>query len=199
VGGGGVGWNVPAGELGEAGVVDAEVDFGEGEMDGGGGGGDGARGMEDELPLGVGEEDADRGVGAEEGSEDDDGQGFEHPADFDEGDHLGGSGAALGVVAGLEAGRRLGLVCGGFRHLADGLRISHLGGVKTWERGTGEKALNSLPPWASSGSFGCAIRRSANGYAQDDRFSKGNRVSKADNRLSSWDDRVCGLEWKRYE
>jgi len=47
VGGGGVGWEPPAGELGDACFVYAEVELGDGEVEGGGGGGDGAGGVED--------------------------------------------------------------------------------------------------------------------------------------------------------
>ena len=54
------------------------------------------------------EEDAHGDVGAEERGEEDGGEGFEDPADFYERDHLGRCAAALGVVAGGEAGRGLG-------------------------------------------------------------------------------------------
>ena len=62
------------------------------------------------MPLAAREENADGGVGAEEGGGEDNAEGFENPAGIDEFDHLGGSGGALGgepgerVVAGLQAG-----------------------------------------------------------------------------------------------
>jgi len=60
--------------------------------------------VQDELPLAAREEDAEGEIGAEKSCDEDGGEGFEYPADLDEGDHLGGGVAALGVVAGLEAG-----------------------------------------------------------------------------------------------
>ena len=114
--------------MGDGRVVYTEVDFGVGEIERGGSGGDGAGGMKDELPLGVRVENADGGVGAEEGEEDDGAEGFEDPGYFDEGDQVGESVAALGIVTGGETRGGTGFAWSGLRHLADTLRISHLGG-----------------------------------------------------------------------
>ena len=154
--------------MGDAGVVDGEVDFGEGKVDGGRSGGDGSGGVEDELPLGVGEEDAEGGVGEEEGDEDYGGEGFEDPGDFDEGDHLGGGVASLRVVAGSEtgggAGGGLGFAWCGLRHFADGFRISHPrreSHIHTCGRVTVEAVLRRML-WASG--FGCAGWRRLQGW-----------------------------------
>ena len=80
------------------------MDFGEREVERGGGGGDRARGVQDELPLAVREQDAHGDVGAEECDEDDDGEGLEDPGDFYERDHVWRLVAALGIVAGGETG-----------------------------------------------------------------------------------------------
>jgi len=108
--GGGVGRDEPTRELGDAGIVDAEVDLGEREVERAGCGGDGARGVEDELPLAPREEDADGGVGAEEGDDEDGGEGFEYPSGFYERDHLGRFRATLRIVTRCEAGGLEGLV-----------------------------------------------------------------------------------------
>lgn len=118
------------------------MDFGEGEAEGGGGDGDGVGGVEDELPLAAREEDADGGVGAEEGGEEDNAEGFEDPAGFDEGDHLGGRGAggvgSLGVVAWDEAGG-----------LGGGLRAG-LAGIL----GHGSSARTQYLAWRAEGARG---------------------------------------------
>ena len=76
------------------------------------------------MPLGVRVEDADGDVGAEHGEEDDSAESLENPGGIDEVDHLGWSGAALGVVAGCLAGRLWGDVgLGGLRILRHGSQV----------------------------------------------------------------------------
>jgi hypothetical protein len=92
------------------------------------------RGVQDELPLAVREEHAEGEIGAKKGYGEDGGEGFEDPADFDERDHLGRGGAALGVVAGLDAGGLgrgvgagvLGIVGHGSFALCSGSHVEHL-------------------------------------------------------------------------
>lgn len=79
----GGGGDEPAVELGDAGGVVGEVEFGEVEADGRGRGGDSARGMEDELPLALIPEEAECAPGEEERDGEGDGEGFEEPARID--------------------------------------------------------------------------------------------------------------------
>ena len=78
-----VGGNPPAVELGKAGVGDVEVDFFVRQAGAGRSRGDGARGMEEELPLALVEEQAEGGVSAEGGSGEGEGEGSEEPAGAD--------------------------------------------------------------------------------------------------------------------
>ena len=52
------------------------------------------------MPLGVGVEDAEGGVGAEDRDEDAEAEGFDDPGGIDQVDHLGWGCAALRVIAG---------------------------------------------------------------------------------------------------
>ncbi len=99
----GLGRDPPAGKLGKARAIHAELNWSERQMEGCRGAGNAARWVQNKLPLGTREDNADGGVGAEEGGEEDSGERLQNPTKLNEGNHLCGpaGGRGAGVIAWL--------------------------------------------------------------------------------------------------